>query len=203
MIKQIFAVIAGLAIAVPASATSWAYVNRLESLVANTGTDVSAIDCGDRKAYGYYHFNKAQDIDQLVVCYNTPDMSDPDEVWEVLAHEATHTMQACAGGPVIPDKYVPRVLRELQEVAPHYYRLLNEYNGHHKRIELEAFWMELRTPDTVFKFFESACYSNDWTMARSCSGEHFESRNNKKSRQGNGKNSKPKGDRKLSRGQGK
>ena len=105
-------------------------------------------DCGDRKAYGYYQFDQAKNIDKLVVCANTTDMSDPDEVWEVLAHEATHTMQACAGGPVIPDKYVPRVLRELQEVAPHYYRLLNEYNGHHKRIELEAFWMELRTPDT-------------------------------------------------------
>ena len=43
MIKNILAVIAGLAIAVPASATSWADVNRLEALVANTGTDVSAI----------------------------------------------------------------------------------------------------------------------------------------------------------------
>ena len=161
MIKNILAVIAGLAIAVPASATSWADVNRLEALVANTGTDVSAKDCGDRKAYGYYHFNKAQDIDQLVVCSNTTDMSDPDEVWEVLAHEATHTMQACVGGPVIPDKYVPRVLRELQEVAPHYYRILNEYNGDQKRIELEAFWMELRSPKQVYTFFESACYSDD------------------------------------------
>ena len=161
MFKSIFALIAGLAIAVPANATSWADVNRLEALVANTGTDVTAKDCGDRRAYGYYHFNKAQDIDELVVCTNTTDMKDADEVWEVLAHEATHTMQACVGGPVIPDKYVPRVLRELQEVAPHYYRLLNEYSGHQKRIELEAFWMELRSPAQVYKFFESACYSND------------------------------------------
>ena len=161
MFKSIFALIAGLAIAVPANATSWADVNRLEALVANTGTDVTAKDCGDRRAYGYYHFNKAKDIDELVVCTNTTDMKDADEVWEVLAHEATHTMQACAGGPILPDKYVPRVLRELQETAPHYYKLLQTYRGDHKRLELEAFWMELRAPSQVMGLFKASCYSSE------------------------------------------
>ena len=70
-------------------------------------------------------------------------------------------MQACMGGPVLNDKYVPRVLRELQETAPHYYRLLQDYRGDHKRLEMEAFWMELRTPATVMKMFEKACYEDN------------------------------------------
>ena len=160
MIKQIFALVAGLAIAAPASASSWQDINRLESLITNTGTQVSAVECEGEGYYGLYQFDASKQIDQIVICKNTVDFSDPDEVWETLAHESTHTMQACMGGPVLKDKYVPRVLRELQETAPHYYRLLQGYRGDHKRLEMEAFWMELRTPATVMQMFEKACYKN-------------------------------------------
>ena len=86
-------------------------------------------------------------------------MTDPDAVWEVLVHEATHVMQACYGGPVMKDSYVPRVLRELQETAPHYYATLQQYRGDHKRIELEAFWMELRTPQVAADWMLTYCYT--------------------------------------------
>ena len=163
MIKQIFALVAGLAIAAPASATSWQDIKRLETLISNTGTDVSAIECEQEGYYGYYQFDKAKNIDKIVICKNSVDMSDPDAVWETLAHEATHTMQACAGGPIVKDARVPRVLRELQEFTPHYYRLLHTYTSAHKRVELEAFWMELRTPEFVMQTFTKLCYSDNTT----------------------------------------
>ena len=161
MIKQILALVAGLAIAAPASATSWQDVHRLKTLISNTGTTVAAIECEENSYYGYYQFDAEKKIDNLVICKNTVDFNDPDAVWETLAHEATHTMQACAGGPVIKDERVPRVLRELQELTPHYYRLLQSYTGSHKRKELEAFWMELRTPEFVMETFAKLCYNND------------------------------------------
>ena len=161
MLKSIFAIVAGLVIASPASATSWNDISQLEELIVNTGTKVEALKCETDGYYGYYQFDAAKQIDELVICTNTVDFSDPDAVWETLAHEATHTMQACKNGPVLNDIYVPRVLRELQEVAPHYYKLLATYSGSHKRLELEAFWMELRTPETVINLFTKACYSSE------------------------------------------
>jgi hypothetical protein len=56
------------------------------------------------------------------------------------------------------DTYVPRVLRELQETAPHYYATLMQYKGDHKRIEIEAFWMELRTPQVATDWMLTYCY---------------------------------------------
>jgi hypothetical protein len=67
-------------------------------------------------------------------------------------------MQACNSGPVIKDTMVPRVLRELQETAPHYYATLQGYRGDHKRMELEAFWMELRSPATAIDWIETYCF---------------------------------------------
>lgn len=161
MINKIFAALAGLAIAMPASATSWSDVNTLVELVKGTGTTVEAIPCDREGVMGFYQFSQTHSIDRMVICTNAVDMQDSDAVWEVVAHEATHTMQACFGGPILKDTYVPRILRELQETAPHYYQtLMQSYQGSHKRIEMEAFWMELRTPEDVFHFFNKYCYNN-------------------------------------------
>ena len=119
MIKRILTVLAGLAITAPVNATSWTDVNTLTDLVKQTGTTVEARDCETERLQGYYQFDKEAGIDLLVVCKDNVNMSDSDAVWEVVSHEATHVMQACMGGPVLKDTYVPRVLRELQETAPH------------------------------------------------------------------------------------
>ena len=158
MIKRIFTVLAGLAITAPVNATSWTDINTLTDLIKQTGTTVEARVCNREGLQGYYHFDPDQDIDLLVVCKDNVDMSDSDAVWEVVSHEATHVMQACMGGPVLKDSYVPRVLRELQETAPHYYQTLQQYRGDHKRVELEAFWMELRAPDVVHEFLDRSCF---------------------------------------------
>ena len=159
MFKTILATLAGLDIAVPASATSWADVNELQDLVTGTGTKIQKLDCPQGQM-GFYQFDKDKNIDRLVYCKNNVDMNDPDAVWEVLVHEATHVMQVCYGGPVMKDTYVPRVLRELQETAPHYYATLQGYRGDHKRIEIEAFWMELRTPQVATDWMLTYCYQD-------------------------------------------
>ena len=159
MIKRIFTVLAGLVITAPVNATSWTDVNTLTDLVKQTGTTIEARDCGKEGLQGYYQFDKELDLDLLVICRDNINMYDSDAVWEVVSHEATHVMQACMGGPVLKDTYVPRVLRELQETAPHYYQTLQQYRGVHKRYELEAFWMELRSPDVVHEFLDKACFA--------------------------------------------
>jgi hypothetical protein len=160
MFKYLTAAIAAIALAAPSMATSWTDIEELTDLVKETGTKVESRDCPEGRL-GYYRFDKANNIDLLVVCKNNVDMKDSDAVWEVVAHEATHVMQACQGGPVIADNYVPRVLRELQETAPHYYAVLQEYRGDHKRVELEAFWMELRTPAVVMDWMVTYCFQED------------------------------------------
>jgi len=158
MIKQIFSVLAGLALALPASATSWQDVNSLVELVEKTGTTVSIQHCSQEGVMGYYRLDQENSIDLMTVCKNAVDMQDADAVWEVVSHEATHVMQACQGGPVIADENVPRVIRELQEMAPHYYATLQSYRGDHKRLELEAFWMELRSTSHVMNSLFTYCF---------------------------------------------
>lgn len=158
MIKQFIAAIAGLAITAPAMATSWTDVNQMVELVKGTGTTVSAVDCDAEGVMGYYRYDQENAVDLLVICKDNVPMSDADAVWEVVVHEATHVMQACQGGPILKDTYIPRVLRELQETAPHYYSTLQQYRGDHKRVEIEAFWMELRTPAVAMEFMQKFCY---------------------------------------------
>ena len=159
MFKFLTAAVASLAIAAPSMASSWTDIEELTDLIKQTGTTVQTLDC-QPGAMGYYQFDKDNNIDRLVICQNNVDTKDPDAVWEVVAHEATHVMQACQGGPVIADNYVPRVLRELQETAPHYYATLQQYRGAHKRVELEAFWMELRTPAVVMDWMVTYCFQD-------------------------------------------
>ena len=158
MIKRILGVLAGLTLAVPASATSWTDVNTLLGLVKETGTAVSVRNCEQEGVMGFYQFDKQNNIDLLAICKNAVDMTDSDAVWEVVAHETTHVIQACAGGPFIKDSMVPRVLRELQDTAPHYYATLQGYRGNHKRVELEAFWMELRSPSVPIDWMKTYCF---------------------------------------------
>ena len=148
---------AAIAFAAPSMATSWTDVEKLLTLVEETGTDVQSLDCTEGRL-GFYQLEKANKIDRLVICKNNVDTDDSDAVWEVVAHEATHVMQACYGGPVVKDTYVPRILRELQETAPHYYATLQQYRGDHKRVEIEAFWMELRTPAVVMDWMTTYCF---------------------------------------------
>jgi len=79
-------------------------------------------------------------------------------VWEVMAHESTHIMQACTGSTAIADELMPRTFRELRTMAPHYAKLIDgSYPVNDQRLEAEAFWMELQTPPSVIGLFRNLC----------------------------------------------
>lgn len=163
MIKQLIATLAIVTCVwnpAPVQATSVNDVKELVQLIKGTGTDVVHGDCEEPNAYGYYTFSKEEDIDQVFICSSRVDMNDPNEVWDVLAHEATHVMQACQNDNIIKLEKHPAVLRELQDSAPHLYQNLQAYTGRHKLYEAEAFWMMLRSPSIVKEWFYQACYKS-------------------------------------------
>ena len=135
-------------VARPALAATWSDINELTGLIKEAGTKIVQVNCKREidvvGAKGMYLFSKEDKLDHLVYCKENLDLDDPDEVWEVLSHEGTHIMQACYGGPIVKDEYIPRTMRNLKSFAPHYYKLVSEdYSSEDQRLELEAYDMEL------------------------------------------------------------
>jgi hypothetical protein len=150
------AVLATLALPSPAQATSHKDSYRLADLIKSTGTTIAIEHCRNSEA-GNYSYSREQKIDRLTICENNVDMSDADALWEVMAHESTHVMQACMGGHVLKDEYLPRMYRDLKTQAPHYSKIITGYPSTHQLVEAEAFWMELQEPDFVTGLFKLAC----------------------------------------------
>jgi hypothetical protein len=141
----------------PVAASSLEDIRALEDLILAAGvvTQVSD-DCPPNHA-GYYERDR-QGRHRLVLCRNGVNLADIDAVWEVMAHESTHIMQACTGSTAIADEYMPRTFRELRTMAPHYAKLIDAgYASQDQRLEAEAFWMELQTPQTVLSLFRQLC----------------------------------------------
>lgn len=151
--------LAGLAIfAASSKADSEKDLDELIGLVKQTGTKVLTSSNCEAKISGFYlPPNKEGAGDRLVFCTNNIDLKDTSAVWEVLAHEVAHVMQACNGGPIWKDIYHPRLLRGLKEQAPHYADILSQYKGEDKLMELEAFDMELKTAREVKELFVDIC----------------------------------------------
>ena len=141
-----------------AKADSWKDVEDLIELVKDSGTKVQKTsECDGQTLRFYQPPRKDGSGDRLVFCTNNLDMEDVSAVWEVLSHESAHVMQACQGGLIWQEQYHPRMLRNLKNVAPHYYQILQEYRGGDKMIELEAFDMELKTASEVKELFYDVC----------------------------------------------
>ena len=79
-------------------------------------------------------------------------------------------MQACQGGLIWKEEFHPRMLRNLKNVAPHYYQILQQYRGEDKMIELEAFDMELKTASEVKELFLEVCSRSDETPSQQQGG---------------------------------
>jgi len=141
----------------PAAATTLNDIRRLENLINASGSEtVVSSHCPPDHA-GYYE-NDGKGIDRLVICKRNVDLGDLEAVWEVMAHESTHIMQSCTGSTAIADELMPRTYRELQTMAPHYAKLLGtRYSSSDQRLEAEAFWMELQTPELVLALFRKNC----------------------------------------------
>lgn len=140
-----------------AHAASLEDIRKLENLINASGSEtVVSSHCPANHA-GYYE-NDGKGIDRLVICKRNVDLGDLDAVWEVMAHESTHIMQSCTGSTAIADELMPRTYRELQTMAPHYAKLVGtRYPSAERRLEAEAFWMELQTPDLVLALFRLNC----------------------------------------------
>ena len=147
----------------PAFAATWADIDKLTALIKETGTSIVNVNCKKEidleGVKGVYLFDKEDKLDHLLYCKENIDLGDSDEIWEVLSHEGTHIMQACHGGPIVKDEYIPRTMRNLKSFAPHYYKLVSEdYSSEDQRLELEAFDMELAEPARVIELFRYYCF---------------------------------------------
>ncbi|MFN9931687.1 MAG: hypothetical protein ACK55R_01815 [Cyanobacteriota bacterium] len=154
-----WAVVLLLGVLAPAMgrAASLEDIKRLEDLINASGTKTVVSDNCPPDHAGYYE-SDGKATDRLVICRNNVNLGDVDAVWEVMAHESTHIMQACTGSTAIPDERMPRTYRELQTMAPHYAKLVGRsYASADQRLEAEAVWMELQTPQVVIELFQSNC----------------------------------------------
>jgi len=148
----------GVGLTPPAQAATERDIGTLANLIEESGTKIVGKNCPNNKA-GYYLFDPDKKIDELVICDNNVSEDDPDALWEVLAHEATHIMQACTGSTAFKPEYHPRVWRDLDAKAPHYSKILStSYSSSTSVNEAEAFWMELQTPASVIGLFEYLCF---------------------------------------------
>ena len=136
-------------------------IDTLAESIRSTGTKIVESNTCEKGFQGYYQFEDKK-IDQLTVCANNIDMKDPDQVWEVYAHEVTHIVQACdkaEGGRAFSDSYFPRIYRELQQLNPSSVEDTSLYGSWDKRQEIEARYMELLPPKDVIEFFHgSLCF---------------------------------------------
>ena len=160
---MILSQITGLFALVPTSyADSQKDIELLIDYVEQTGTKVQKSNNCDSSVMGFYQAPTQDGTgDRLVFCSNNINFNDNSIVWEVLAHESAHVMQACNRGLLWKAEYHPRILRGLKEQAPHYAQILNQYRGRDKMIELEAFDMELKPASEVINLFVRFCSGNN------------------------------------------
>ena len=157
-----------LALQPAANADSWKDIEDLIELVKSTGTKVQKTGNCDGQTLGFYQPpRKDGSGDRLVFCTNNLDMEDVSAVWEVLSHESAHVMQACQGGLIWKEEFHPRMIRNLKNVAPHYYQILQQYRGGDRMIELEAFDMELKTASEVKELFLNVCSKSNSSSSNS------------------------------------
>ncbi|MFM7312240.1 MAG: hypothetical protein ACKO0M_03575 [Cyanobium sp.] len=143
----------------PASAATQVDIDTLVEVIRSAGSEVvERKDCG-KNLLGYYQYEEKK-VDQIVLCTNNIDVNDTDQVWEVLAHETTHIMQACDsldGGMAFEESFFPRIYREVQELSP---SSIDDTAAHYgtwnKRQEIEARYMELLPAKDVIELFQSS-----------------------------------------------
>jgi hypothetical protein len=114
------------------------------------GTRVVQSDCRQPGLQGLYHNSS----DTIVICRVH---RDPQAVWNTLAHEATHRMQACAGGSITKPSHHQSMARALASHAPEEWRSLRIYPSDQQLSELEARYTARLPPETVARLFRRYC----------------------------------------------
>jgi len=136
-----------------ARADSKVDIEALLQALRTAGTQITADNCARQELYGFYQ----PDRDEMVICVNNIAKHGEGYLWDVLAHESTHKMQACLGSYLMPPTHVARMMRELHATIPETLRDLDAYTSSQKRLELEARWMELQPPQEGITLLNLAC----------------------------------------------
>lgn len=142
-----------LAGTLPAQANTMADVETPIQTLTALGTKVKAGNCEQKNLYGFYVPKK----DLMVICLDSISGKDPSILWDTLAHETAHKMQACIGGFLVRPTHVGAMIRELKAIFPETLKDLDVYSSGEMRYELEARWMELQTPATVLQLLVNNC----------------------------------------------
>ena len=129
---------------------SWADIDNLRALLMAHGTRVVQQDCNQRGLQGLYHDGS----DTIVICRVH---RDPQAVWNTLAHEATHRMQACAGGAITDPRQHGAMARALATYQPEEWRSIAIYPREQQISELEARYTARLPPEQVPRLFRRYC----------------------------------------------
>lgn len=134
-----------------ARARDWSAIDALRSRLEAGGARVVQDDCGRLpRVLGLYH----QASDRIVICRVH---QDPAAVWDTLAHEAAHRMQACKGGDLTRPALHKQMARTLGRHYPHELASLQAYPPRQRLAELEARYTAKLEPEQVFSLFERYC----------------------------------------------
>jgi hypothetical protein len=129
---------------------NWDDIDNLRGLLKAHGTRVVQQDCNQRGLQGLYHNGS----DTIVICRVH---KDPAAVWNTLAHEATHRMQACAGGAITHPGNQQAMARALATHEPLEWRSIGLYPREQQLSELEARYTARLPPDLVPRLFRRYC----------------------------------------------
>jgi hypothetical protein len=134
----------------PGRPPTWADIDTLRTLLMANGARVVQQDCNQPGLQGLYHDNSGT----IVICRVH---RDPAAVWNTLAHEATHRMQACAGGPITNAAHHQAMAQALARYAPQEWRSLRSYPRSQQLSELEARYTARLAPEQVPRLFRRYC----------------------------------------------
>lgn len=128
----------------------WQSIDVLRQRLSANGVRVMQRDCGHRGLQGLYHPSS----DTILVCRVH---RDPVAVWNTLAHEATHRMQACRGGLITDPGHHRAMAATLASRAPLEWRSLQSYPARERLSELEARYTAQLPPEQVIQLFDRYC----------------------------------------------
>lgn len=131
-------------------APTWADIDNLRTLLMARGTKVVQQDCNQRGLQGLYHDGS----DTIVICRVH---RDPQAVWNTLAHEATHRMQACAGGSITDPRQHTAMAQALATYVPEEWRSIAIYPRQQQLSELEARYTARLAPEQVPRLLRRYC----------------------------------------------
>ena len=141
----------GFSSAAPAHSRNWDAIDALRQRLEAKGARVVQRDCQSLpRVQGLYH----RPSDQIVICRVH---QNPAAVWDTLAHEAAHRMQACYGRSLTRPALHRQMARTLARRYPHELASLQLYPASRRLSELEARYTAKLDPDQVLNLFQRYC----------------------------------------------